>query len=204
MTLRTCQPSTSGQPPASRAQSSRRVSSVQAAYPAPRAPELNFAAQPLTILPTTSSRTPSMSHSYKAEYPAGASVDPGIVQFLQDFYAVSDVPGEHDRYVDMLTEDATFIMASKRARGRDEILAVRKGMWTVVSSRRHTVFKVFPFAGADEFMIYGSVALGLKNGAGVDVDWAARAELEKSADGRWRMKYYQVYLDTGAIAAANK
>ncbi|GJN71358.1 hypothetical protein PLIIFM63780_006310 [Purpureocillium lilacinum] len=146
-----------------------------------------------------------MSHSYKAEYPAGTSVDPGIVQFFEEFYAISDVPGEHDRYVDMLTDDATFIMASKKARGRDEILAAREGMWTVVSSRRHTVYKVFPFsAGANELMIYGSVALGLKSGANVDVDWAARAELVKSAaDGRWRMKYYQVYLDTGAIAAAN-
>ncbi len=77
-----------------------------------------------------------------------------------------------------------------------EILAAREGMWTVVSSRRHTVYKVFPFsAGANELMIYGSVALGLKSGANVDVDWAARAELVKSAaDGRWRMKYYQVYL----------
>lgn len=60
-----------------------------------------------------------MSHSYKAEYPAGTSVDPGIVQFFEEFYAISDVPGEHDRYVDMLTDDATFIMASKKARGRD-------------------------------------------------------------------------------------
>ncbi|KAJ6441090.1 DNA polymerase [Purpureocillium lavendulum] len=150
--------------------------------------------------------TSSMAHSYKAEYPPDASVDPGIVQFFEEFYATSDVPGDHDRYVGMLTEDATFIMASKKARGRDEILTARKGMWTVVASRKHTVYKVFPFAaGADEVMIYGSVALGLKNGASVDVDWAARAELVKSAaDGRWRMKYYQVYLDTGAIAAANK
>lgn len=69
-------------------------------------------------------------------------------------------------------------------------------MWTAVASRKHTIFKVFPFSsGSNEFMIYGTVVSGLKSGANVNIDWAARAELVKSAaDGKWRMKFYQVYL----------
>lgn len=44
-------------------------------------------------------------------------------------------------------------------------------------------------------MLYGSVALGLKNGANAEVDWAARAEMFKSTDDeKYRMKFYQVYL----------
>lgn len=68
-------------------------------------------------------------------------------------------------------------------------------MWSAVASRKHTVHKVFPFSNeSNEFMLYGSVALGLRNGAHADVDWAARADIVKSADGKWRMKFYQVYL----------
>ncbi|KND86857.1 hypothetical protein TOPH_08514 [Tolypocladium ophioglossoides CBS 100239] len=147
-----------------------------------------------------------MVHSYKAQYPADSSVDAEIVKFFEDFYAVSDIPGQHEQYADMLTEDATFIIASKRAEGRDEILPARLGMWTAVASRKHTIFKVFPFSsGSDEFMIYGSVASGLKNGVNLNIDWAARAKLVKSAaDKKWRMKFYQVYLDTGAFEAPGK
>ncbi|KYK54106.1 hypothetical protein DCS_06062 [Drechmeria coniospora] len=155
-----------------------------------------------------------MASPYKAEYPPNVSVDADIVQFFEAFYRVSDTAGAHEQYVDMLTEEATFIMASKRCRGRDgtspsawpgptlltcgekEILPARMAMWTAVDSRRHTISKIVPFAsGAHEFFIYGVVSLGLKSGGKPDVDWAARAELVKSAaDGRWRMKFYQVYL----------
>lgn len=68
-------------------------------------------------------------------------------------------------------------------------------MWSAVASRKHTVHKVFPFSNeSNEFMLYGSVAFGLRNGVHADLDWAARADIVKSADGKWRMKYYQVYL----------
>jgi hypothetical protein len=44
-------------------------------------------------------------------------------------------------------------------------------------------------------MLYGSVALGLKNGVEAEVEWAARAQVVKSSsDGKWRMSFYQVYL----------
>lgn len=68
-------------------------------------------------------------------------------------------------------------------------------MWEAVASRKHTLQKVYPFgSGSDEVMLYGSVALELKNGGSADIEWAGRAELEKSADGKYRLKFYQVYL----------
>ncbi|KAK2595292.1 hypothetical protein QQS21_007007 [Conoideocrella luteorostrata] len=146
-----------------------------------------------------------MAHSYKPQYPEGNPASAEIVKFFEDFYRTSDIPGEHDQYVDLFAKDATFIMASKKSHGSQEIKTARIGMWSVVASRKHTIYKVFPYSGqSNEFMLYGSVALGLRNGANVDVDWAARAEVAKSEDRKWRMKFYQVYLDTGAIAAANK
>ncbi len=67
-------------------------------------------------------------------------------------------------------------------------------MWSAVSSRRHTPVKIFPFGdNAEEFMLYGRVAYRFKTGVQADVDWAARAILSK-AQGRLRLKFYQVYL----------
>jgi hypothetical protein len=60
-----------------------------------------------------------MAHSYAASYPADTVVSPDIVQFFQDFYRTSDVPGEHDQYVNQFTPDATFILASKKAHGNE-------------------------------------------------------------------------------------
>lgn len=69
-------------------------------------------------------------------------------------------------------------------------------MWAAVASRKHTVPKIFPFgSNTNEFMLYGTVALGLKNGAESELEWAGRAQLVKSpTDGKWRMKFYQIYL----------
>lgn len=83
---------------------------------------------------------------------------------------------------------------------RLEITTTRIGMWSVVASRKHTIYKVFPYSNtSSEFMLYGSVALGLRNGTNIDVDWAARADVVKSADGKWRMKFYQVYMVSARV-----
>ena len=73
---------------------------------------------------------------------------------------------------------------------------MREAMWAKVASRKHTIYKVFPFGSAsEEVMLYGTVALSFKDGTAGDVDWAARAELTKATpDGKYRMKFYQVYL----------
>lgn len=56
---------------------------------------------------------------YKAQYPAGVSVDTEVVRFLEEFYQISDTPGAHDVYVDQFTPDATFKIGSKSSTGRD-------------------------------------------------------------------------------------
>ncbi|KAL1639101.1 hypothetical protein SLS58_008303 [Diplodia intermedia] len=143
-----------------------------------------------------------MAHSYASEYPAGIDFDPAYKQFFEDFYATSDTPGAHDKYADNFTDDATLIMASKTAKGRDEIIALRHAMWEKVAARTHSPLKIFP--AADEAMLHGVVAYTLKDGGGrrASVDWAARANLVKGDDGKVRMRFYQVYLDTAAQQAA--
>lgn len=148
---------------------------------------------------------------YKAQYPVNVIVDEGIVKFFETFYKTSDTPGDHQNYVNMFTEDATVIMGSKMSRGESgtiepparrylsitntypEILNMRQGLWAHVSSRQHTISKIFPFGShSQELMIYGVVAYELKNGISATVEWAGRAILVK--DTKWRMSFYQVYL----------
>lgn len=151
---------------------------------------------------------------YKAQYPAGVTVDPEVVQFFEDFYRISDTPGGHDVYVDQFTSDATFKLGSKSSQGTDgmerqsatsllfytndiaEITTLRHGMWAAVVQRKHTIQKIFPF-GSDsrEVMLYGDVEYELRAGGKATVEWGGHAVLEKSAqDGKLRMKFYQVYL----------
>ncbi|KAJ4135236.1 hypothetical protein NW768_004857 [Fusarium equiseti] len=141
---------------------------------------------------------------YSIRTPSDASVQPHILQFIKDFYSVSDTFGETEKYVDQFTPDATFVVASKKASGHPEITTLREGMWDAVSARKHTLDKVFTFGNADEVMLNGTVALELKNGGKAEIEWAGRMELEKGSDGKYRLKFYQVYLDTGAAAAYKK
>jgi hypothetical protein len=65
-----------------------------------------------------------MAHSYKSEYPQGVQVDDGIKAFFEEFYKTSDTPDAHDKYADFFTRDATLVMASKKAVGREGILLI--------------------------------------------------------------------------------
>jgi hypothetical protein len=59
------------------------------------------------------------AHSYKSSYPPNTQIDSGIVQFFEEFYKISDTPGDHEEYVNQFTPDATLVMASKKGVGRD-------------------------------------------------------------------------------------
>jgi hypothetical protein len=55
---------------------------------------------------------------YTSAYPA-IEFDPAYRKFFEDFYAVSDTPDAHDKYISNFTKDATLIMASKKAVGSE-------------------------------------------------------------------------------------
>lgn len=151
-----------------------------------------------------------MEQQYSIQTPSDQSVQSHIIQFLKSFYSISDTFGETEQYVDMFTPDATFVVASKKASGHAgsfsptrgafqstdlvEITTLREGMWDAVSSRKHTLDKLFPFGSSDQLMLNGTVALELKNGGKAEIEWAGRMELEKGNDGKHRLKFYQVYL----------
>ncbi|EPE36775.1 NTF2-like protein [Glarea lozoyensis ATCC 20868] len=140
--------------------------------------------------------------NYTSTYPTDTKVDPGIKTFFEEFYKISDTPNAHDLYAQQFTKDAVLVMASKRCEGSDEILTLRKGMWEKVAARHHNPLKIFPFgSGSEELMLHGTVDYELKDGKKAKVDWAAKADMAKE-EGKWKMKFYQVYLDTAAMANA--
>lgn len=57
--------------------------------------------------------------SYASEYPAGDKFDPEYKAFFEQFYETSDTPSAHEKYSNQFTQDATLIMASKNAQGRE-------------------------------------------------------------------------------------
>ena len=60
-----------------------------------------------------------MAHSYSSQYPLEVVVDEGMKAFFEEFYKTSDTLDAHDKYADSFTGDATLIMASKKAVGRE-------------------------------------------------------------------------------------
>lgn len=142
------------------------------------------------------------THTYTSEYPPNTPFDPAYKQFFEQFYALSDTPAAHAEYAGMFAAGARVVMGAREAVvGYDAILILRKSLWEKVSSRHHTAVKVFPFgANSNEAMLYGTVTYGLKAGGESALDWAARAQLGRDEEGRVRLEFYQVYLDTGAQA----
>ncbi|TVY73624.1 hypothetical protein LSUE1_G006180 [Lachnellula suecica] len=144
-----------------------------------------------------------MAHSYTSSYPSSTPIDAGIKAYFEAFYKTSDTPDAHEEYAGFFTKDATLVMGLKVGKGYDEILNIRKGMWAQVASRLHSPLKVYPFGeGAEEVMLHGKVAYTLKDGRKAEVDWAARANFVKNESGEWKMSFYQVYLDSAAMANA--
>ena len=145
--------------------------------------------------------------TYKGATPSNPQVDPRVVEFYENFYRVSDDPSDqaHIEYVDSLTKDGTLVMGTKKATGYDNLMDLRKGLWSgPIKTRKHTLKQIFPFGdNSKNVMLHGSVDYGLKNGKAVTVEWAGRAELVEEG-GKLKMKVYQVYLDSAPVANAAK
>ncbi|KAL1585060.1 hypothetical protein WHR41_06186 [Cladosporium halotolerans] len=138
---------------------------------------------------------------YIASVPDDGTLKPGIASFFENFYAISDTPTGHELYADQFTGDATLIMASKVAKGRQGIIEMREGMWEKVAKRSHKPLMIYSFTKhGDDVMLHGTVDYDLKDGKKAKgVEWAARAKFG-SENGSLRMTFYQVYLDTAAMA----
>ncbi|KAI9689702.1 MAG: hypothetical protein M1820_010072 [Bogoriella megaspora] len=141
--------------------------------------------------------------AYTAEPPYGVAFDPEISDFFKNFYAVSDSAGAHEVYADQFTSNATLIMGSNKVQGRNEIIELRRSMWEKVSTRQHKPLRIFTSgAGAENYMLYGTVDYIMKDGEKASVDWAAHSHFVK-VEGRYKMDFYQVYISSAPQRQVN-
>lgn len=63
--------------------------------------------------------------AYASEYPS-VKIDSSYKEFFEQFYATSDTPDAHEKYVENFTDDAILIMASKKVKGSDGTLCTAR------------------------------------------------------------------------------
>lgn len=105
----------------------------------------------------------------------------------------SDSLTSHEAYADLFTPDAEVIMGQSTSQGRAAIIAHRQAAWVTVGSRYHVCEGVFVGTRENEYMAYGSVEYGYKDGNTALGHWAIRLVLAQ-VDGELRIAYYRVWL----------
>ncbi|KAH9828200.1 hypothetical protein Tdes44962_MAKER02564 [Teratosphaeria destructans] len=151
---------------------------------------------------STTATGEALMSQYIAEVPSDGSVKPEILTYYERFYHISDTPDAHLQYAEQFTKNAKLIMVSDEANGRDAILQIRKSMWEKVTRRSHKPIRIYTFGpGSADTMLYGTVDYELKDGRKASVPWSARSHFTEE-DGELKQDFYQVYLDTAAMANA--
>ncbi|KFY96636.1 hypothetical protein V500_02370 [Pseudogymnoascus sp. VKM F-4518 (FW-2643)] len=124
-------------------------------------------------------------------------MEANMQEWFKAFYATSDDGSAHQKYTTFFTHDATLIMGDQRAVGQADILQLRTGMWSKISSRKHTYTYYSSTERPDTYLLEGQVVYGLKTGTEATMKWVAKAEFEGQGSDR-RLAFYQVFLNAGS------
>ncbi|KAK1856467.1 fungal specific transcription factor [Colletotrichum chrysophilum] len=147
--------------------------------------------------------TPEALAAHSFEYDPSA-LDKPLAEFLQRFYTFSDDKENANSWADCFTEDGVMKKAATNVRGRAtvlipsaraEIAEVNLGSWKGQASRKHTVFKVFPFSpgNANEVMLHGQSNYVYDDGTTGEMGWAARLHFQRFDDGRILIDTYHIF-----------
>lgn len=159
-------------------------------------------------------------NGYNPLYPHTTLPEESIRKFVSSFFEISDSPDHNESWVNCFTKDAEVIMGTDRGNGENgkctaqhewllisykicqlteksaELRELRRRMWSVVTSRKHTLTKVFPgrFGGLEEYelMLFGEVARKKKDGLSAVFSWAGHAILRRESE-CWKFSYYRVW-----------
>ena len=89
------------------------------------------------------------------------------------------------------------LVIGNRADCNTDILQLRTGMWSKISSRKHTYTYYSSTERPDTYLLEGTVVYGLKTGTEATMKWVAKAEFEGQGSDR-RLAFYQVFLNAGS------
>ncbi|KAL6719988.1 hypothetical protein ACLMJK_001909 [Lecanora helva] len=120
--------------------------------------------------------------------------DPQVKQFLEKFYETSNHPENHGDFADLFTSDGVYAMNDKRAKGKDEIRALRKAIWSHVPARDHYPIKIYTH-GTDQYdlMAHGEVKYNHHHGHATETEWACSCNLVKEGE-ELKVAYYQIIV----------
>ncbi|EQB48555.1 aminotransferase [Colletotrichum gloeosporioides Cg-14] len=138
--------------------------------------------------------TPGALAAHSFEYDALA-LDKPLAEFLQRFYTFSDNKENANSWAECFAENGVMKKAATNVQGRDKIAEVNLGSWKGQASRKHTVFKVFPFSpgNANEVMLHGQSNYVYDDGTTGEMGWAARLHFQRFDDGRILIDTYHIF-----------
>ncbi|PMD33510.1 hypothetical protein L207DRAFT_535531 [Hyaloscypha variabilis F] len=129
-------------------------------------------------------------------WPSHILAPPEVKQWLSDLYEIVDSKGDDSatKLAALFADNGTMHGMSGQAVGRE---ASRKEAWRAITSRKHTVLRVY--SASEDFsniLIIGNLVAGLNNGRQVDTEFIAQIDLEGVGEGKPRAKLYKVWGDS--------
>ncbi|EJT49516.1 hypothetical protein A1Q2_07379 [Trichosporon asahii var. asahii CBS 8904] len=121
------------------------------------------------------------------------SVPSDIKAFVSEFYRLSDDP-DHDAYCSLFTPDASFLVGTVGAKGRDGIRSVRAKGWDNFDHRVHKHERIYVNEDEpDVAMLTGTIDYDRKDGVSArDLCWAGKMVFDRS--GGLKVKDYYVWV----------
>ncbi|KAL8751170.1 MAG: hypothetical protein Q9199_006603 [Rusavskia elegans] len=55
--------------------------------------------------------------------------DPKVQELMSHYFATSNHDADHEGFADMFTADGEYSMNDRKAKGREEIINMRRGLW---------------------------------------------------------------------------
>jgi len=125
---------------------------------------------------------------------------------MDDFFVIMDknTPDAGPRLAaEVFTPDATFILSGGTYVGTEEIKISRIKAWEIVAARDHKIRRVYTQGDdASDLLMIGRAKMTLNNAKYIEGDFIARAIYENFDTPDIKMKYFQVWGDSGPVIRA--
>ncbi|RDW69239.1 hypothetical protein BP6252_08259 [Coleophoma cylindrospora] len=127
------------------------------------------------------------------------TLDPVIKNHISSLYRTVDIgPESAQAWAAHFAEDAILKKSPNEIKGRENLEKSIAGSWAPLKSRKHIVYKVFPFGdegGKQEVMLHGRSLNVYKDGTDGTFTWAARLRFKKVADDKVLVERYTIIVD---------
>ncbi|KAI4093439.1 MAG: hypothetical protein LQ344_002852 [Seirophora lacunosa] len=110
--------------------------------------------------------------------------DPKVQELMSHYFATSNHDSDHEGFADMFTPDGEYSMNDRKAKGREEIINMRRGLWSHIPTRDHTPHMIYTH-GHDQLQLMSRGDTKYKHHMGHETgtEWAAYYQLKKDENG---------------------